>query len=58
MLAGVQPREVDQLEKTSLLRRIGRENIFVVRRSGWSIGVGGFGDGREVGGRATQEHEA
>ena len=29
MLAGVQPREVDQLEKTSLLRRIGRENIFV-----------------------------
>jgi hypothetical protein len=29
MLAGVQPRVVDQLEKTSLLRRIGRENIFV-----------------------------
>ena len=29
MLAGVQPRVVDQLEKTGLLRRIGRENVFM-----------------------------
>jgi SulP family sulfate permease len=29
MLAGVLPRVVDQLEKTGLLRRIGRENVFV-----------------------------
>ena len=29
MLAGVQSRVVDQLEKTGLLRRIGRENVFM-----------------------------
>jgi len=29
MLAGVKPKVVDQLEKTGLMRKIGRENIFV-----------------------------
>jgi hypothetical protein len=29
MLAGVLPEVINQLEKTGLMRRIGRENVFV-----------------------------
>ncbi len=57
MLAGVQPRVVDQLEKTGLLRQLGRENIFV---EGEVVGQSML-EGLETVERrvadATQEHE-
>jgi hypothetical protein len=58
MLVGVQPRVVDQLEKTGLLRRIGRENIFVEGEVVGQSVLTGLETAERWVADATQEHEA
>ena len=57
MLVGVQPRVVDQLEKTGLLRRIGRAKIFVEGEVVGQSMLAGLEAVERWVADATQEHE-
>ncbi|MFN2123131.1 MAG: hypothetical protein ACK2UP_06480 [Candidatus Promineifilaceae bacterium] len=57
MLVGVKPRVVDQLEKTGLLRRIGRANIFVEGEVVSQSMLAGLETVERRVADATQEHE-